>query len=353
MYGYVVIYVSSLYFIFDSSRRFGSQYAPPPSGTFGRPESRWHPRTSGLRESVVAVRRFFSVYLVTPHMDIERVAETKCETGENPLWHPDEAVLYWCDIPNGRLFRYNPRADEYRVVYEVDRAIGGFTIEAEGALLLFESAGRNERWQDGRTETVVESIPGEVDSRFNDVIAAPDGSVFAGTMPTDDRLGRLYHVRADGTDVVVSEGYDIPNGMASTRDRETFYAIESEAHTIYQFDYEPASRTLSTREPALRIPGEPGVPDGMTIDADGDRWLARWDGNALIRYTPEWRERERVEFPARKVASLTFGGPDYRDIYVTTAGGPDRDTEGDGAGALFRVRGDATGREEFRSTIGV
>lgn len=284
-------------------------------------------------------------------MEPERVVDSTCTTGENPLWHPDEAVLYWCDIPNGDLYRFDPDTGTHAVVYDIDRAIGGFTIQTDGSLLLFESEGRVERWADGTVERVVESIPAEADSRFNDVIADPQGRVFGGTMPTADRLGRLYRIDTDGSPQVVHDGLDIPNGLAFTRDHETMYVTESDAHTIHRFDYDEATGHLTNREPFLETPEALGVPDGMTIDASGGVWSARWNGNALVRYTSDGTETERIEFPTRKVASVTFGGADYRDIYVTTAGGDDRASEGEGAGALYRLRADVQGREEHRSAI--
>jgi D-xylono/L-arabinono-1,4-lactonase len=36
------------------------------------------------------------------------IADYQCQTGEGPLWHPTEQRLYWCDIPAGRIFRYDP-----------------------------------------------------------------------------------------------------------------------------------------------------------------------------------------------------------------------------------------------------
>nr|MBA2277535.1 SMP-30/gluconolactonase/LRE family protein [Chloroflexia bacterium] len=38
----------------------------------------------------------------------EVVIDAACETGEGPLWHGDEVVLYWVDIPAGRVYRYDP-----------------------------------------------------------------------------------------------------------------------------------------------------------------------------------------------------------------------------------------------------
>ena len=79
---------------------------------------------------------------------------------------------------------------------------------------------------------------------------------------------------------------------------------------------------------------------------------ARWDGSCLVHYSSAGEELGRVTFPARKVSSAIFGGPDLTDLYVTTAGGHQKDVDGPGAGALFRVRPGVKGLPEFRSRIG-
>ena len=66
----------------------------------------------------------------------ELIADYACTTGENPLWHPLEKRLYWCDIPNGRIFRYDPASGVHERCYE-GRVVGGFTIQTDGSLLLF------------------------------------------------------------------------------------------------------------------------------------------------------------------------------------------------------------------------
>ena len=87
------------------------------------------------------------------------------------------------------------------------------------------------------------------------------------------------------------------------------------------------------------------------MDAEGCVWSARWGGGCLVRYAPDGRELERVRFPARKVSSAIFGGPDYADLYVTTAGGDNKPEEGEGAGGLFRLTPGVRGVPEFRSRI--
>jgi D-xylonolactonase len=85
----------------------------------------------------------------------------------------------------------------------------------------------------------------------------------------------------------------------------------------------------------------------MKVDAEQHVWTAIWGGSCVIRFKPDGTEDRRISFPAKKVSSLAFGGNDYGDIYVTTAGGRDKPNEGEGAGALFRIN---VGFEVFRSS---
>ena len=285
----------------------------------------------------------------------ERVADTTAHTGEGPLWHPEEELVYWVDIPNGKLFAYDPATDEYDLAYETNEApLGGYTIEEDGALLLF-THGTVSRWEPGADEADPVAEIEDAETRFNDVIADPEGRVFCGTMPGEDELGDLYRLDRDGTATLVVEDVDIPNGMGFTEDLETFYFTESEEHVIYAYDYDRETGELSNERTFVETPSGDGVPDGMTVDADDHVWSARWDGGRVVRYEPDGEPIEEIELPARKVSSVTFGGPDYEDLYLTTAlTENDRDEEGDGAGALFRVPDVAPGGvPEFRSRVGL
>jgi sugar lactone lactonase YvrE len=283
-------------------------------------------------------------------MSPELIADYQCETGENPMWHPDEHCIYWVDIPAGKMFRYDAATGKHDQVYQGE-AIGGFTVQADGALLLFMARGAIKIWRNGELVTVVEEIPDERETRFNDVIADPAGRVFCGTMPAPDRLGRLYRIDLDGTLTRLLDGIGCSNGMGFTHDLRQMYYTDSPKHEIYLFDYDQTTGAISNQRVFVRTPADEGVPDGLTVDAQGYIWSARWDGGCLVRYKPDGSEERRIEFPAKKVSSLTFGGPDYKDIYVTTAGGDNRAEEGAGAGALFRLRLGIQGVPEFRSRI--
>jgi len=285
-------------------------------------------------------------------MEPELIADYQCETGEGPLWHPMERRLYWADIPRGRLFRYDPATGEHEQFYEGE-VVGGFTIQADGALLLFMARGAVAVLRDGTLDYVIDELPQERDGRFNDVAADPAGRVFCGTMPVDGRLGTLYRLALDGSITPVVDGVDISNGIGFSPDERKMYYTESAARRIYLYDYDRGSGAIANRSVFLETPDDGTIPDGMTVDAEGYVWSARWNGSSLYRYTPDGTEERRVRFPAKKVSSAVFGGEDLMDIYVTTAGGQNKAEEGAGAGALFRLSLGIRGKPEFLSRVGL
>jgi D-xylonolactonase len=283
-------------------------------------------------------------------MTPELVADTRCTVGEGPLWHPGEDRVYWTDITGGRLYRYTPALGTYEQCYEGSQ-VGGFTIQADGSLLLFMERGQIARWREGQLETLIDEIPEVRESRFNDVAADPAGRVFCGTMGTRTRPGRLYRLDTDGSLHVVLEDVGISNGIGFSPTHDRLYYTDTALHRIDVFDYDAATGAITRRREFCAVPAADGVPDGLTVDAEGHLWSAHWDGSCVVRYAPDGSEVARVTFPAKKVSSVTFGGADNTDLYVTTAGGDDRAQEGSGAGALFRLKPGVRGLPEFPSRI--
>ncbi|MDP6452106.1 MAG: SMP-30/gluconolactonase/LRE family protein [SAR202 cluster bacterium] len=282
----------------------------------------------------------------------ELVADYRCETGEGPLWHPMERQVYWSDIPQGRIFRLNPFTRRHEQIYE-GRIVGGYTIQSDGSLLLFMDRGSVAVWRDGELEFLVDEMEAETDNRFNDVAADPAGRVFCGTMPTDTRPATLYRMDTDGSITTVLEGVGLSNGIGFTPDQKQMYYTDSLARKIYIFDYDIDSGDISNQRVFVETPDDGTIPDGMTVDAEGYVWGARWDGSSLYRYNPDGEQVAQVQFPAKKISSVIFGGTDYTDMYVTTAGGENKAEEGPGAGGLFRVNVGVQGKPEFLSRVGI
>jgi sugar lactone lactonase YvrE len=278
----------------------------------------------------------------------EVVANCACHTGEGPLWHPDKRCLYWVDIPAAKLFMLSPETGD-TTTYDTGAEVGAFTIHDDGRLLLFMAEGSVKLWQDGKMETVIEELPEERGNRFNDVIADPEGRVFCGVLSTDSRKGRLYRLDPDGTITVVLENTETANGMGFSPDLKKMYFCDSRAASISVFDYDRDTGNLSGRRIIAQPNGDEGRPDGLTVDAEGFIWSARWNGSRIVKMTPDGEAVEHILFPTKKVSCVTFGGDDLADMYVTTAGGYDTEANGELAGALFHLNIGVKGKPEFRS----
>jgi len=290
-----------------------------------------------------------------------RVAcDCRCQCGENPMWHPEERRIYWTDIPSHRLHRLDP-ADGKHETFDVGRPVGGFTIQQDGALLLFMDRGGVAEWRDGDFgRTVLDELPGVLDTRFNDVAADPEGRVFCGTMPgPDGEPARLYRLDPGGVISLLRDDVGLANGIGFSPDLTRLYFADTVKRVITRYAYEP--RTGDLRHPEVfhrsshAMQAEHGAPDGLTIDADGCLWIARWGGACLLRLDPTGRVIERHPLPARRVTCPIFGGDQLDQLYVTTASGaaeaPDDPRHDPLPGRLFVKAPGVLGKAEFRSRI--
>ncbi len=297
-------------------------------------------------------------------MEIEKVAEENALVGEGPIWNADEGKLVWTDIHTGRLFAYDPATGENRQIHSgfnvgglMQNAGGGYACFIWDGVVLWKS---DEEW----ARVQPEAYQGQP-LRFNDVIAAPDGSAFGGTYFPEEK-GRLYRVGTDGSLQIVEEGIGCSNGMGFSPDQKTMYHTDALAREIYAYDFDAATSGLSNRRLFVKVGAEDGVPDGMTVDADGYVWSANWFGGCIIRFDPDGREERRIATPAKQTSSVMFGGRDFDELYFTTAAfdcppGSDLDPLGYDwddyrtsyrGGGLFRVRGlGIEGKAEFKSNF--
>lgn len=276
-----------------------------------------------------------------------RVGEHRSQLAECPTWHPQEERLYWTDIGAERLLRYDPSAGVETVC---DGVVGGFTVEADGSLLLFMDEGSVGRYRDGTLTRDVLSLP-DVDARFNDVVADPDGRVLCGTMPGEDRPGHLYRLDRDGTFTRLLKRVQVPNGLGFARGFARLYFTETNNRIVHAFEYDRDRGTIAGRETFADFRDTPGKPDGLTVDSAGNVWSAQWGAGTIECFAPDGNHRRRIELPAQYVTSATFGGPDRETLYVSTARTNEQNV--DEGGTMFAVETDASGLAFRHSQIEV
>jgi D-xylonolactonase len=294
---------------------------------------------------------------------IEKVAEVEAKVGEGPVWDAADQKLLWTDIHNGRLFSYDPATNRYEKIHQGFN-VGGFAVNRQGGLVACIWDGVV-LW---RSDDDWVRITGETHEgaplRFNDVTADPEGRMFGGSY-LDTGPGKLYRIDPDGSVQVMEEGVGCSNGMGFSPDLKTMYYTDSNVRTIYAYDYDRKTGAMSNRRVFVKLADTEGVPDGMTVDAEGYVWTALWFGGCIVRFDPDGKEERRIRLPAYQTSSVMFGGRDLTDIYVTTAnfliepGSPIDPADYDWAsyrsgyrgGGLFRVRQEIQGREEFQANF--
>ncbi|XP_054280290.1 regucalcin-like [Macrosteles quadrilineatus] len=91
-------------------------------------------------------------------------------------------------------------------------------------------------------------------------------------------------------------------------------------HQIVSSDLPPQKATsCAHRRTVFSLGAVTGNPDGMTIDADGNLWIACWGGSQIIRVDPKTGALLRmIKIPVTRVTSVTWGGPMLDTLYVTT-----------------------------------
>lgn len=281
-------------------------------------------------------------------MTIERLVDAKARIGEGPIWDERLGCLYWVDILGCTIHRTHPNstADDQ---LKLDKMVGAVALCEDGSLVAaLEDGFARIRFETGLVEPIWTATE-EAGNRFNDGKCDPDGRFWAGTMSLTGQknVGSLYCLQTDLSVATVLGGVSISNGLAWTDDKKYLYYIDSPTREIWRFDYDPSAPRLTGRTTVVRIPDGEGVPDGMTIDREGNLWVAQWGGGRVSCFNPRTGKRlDQILFPVSQVSSCTFGGPDLGDLYVTTAWNtlPDEARrQQPEAGALYRVRTQTSG----------
>lgn len=274
-------------------------------------------------------------------MGAEVALNVRTTLGEGPVWHEASGTLLFVDVLPGDVYRYSPDTGTSTVV-NVGQAVGAVVFDPTGTLVVAVRDGIGVI--DGNEMRVATPIESEnPENRMNDAKCDPQGRLWAGTMAFDatEKAGALYRIGPDFASARIVDGLTISNGMGWTADGQLMYFIDSPTHRIDCFDFDPAEGAIGNRRPFVELDPAEGLPDGMTVDAEGGVWVAFFGGGTVKRYTAAGDHAATVELPVTQVTSCTFGGPDLQDLYVTTASVGLTDDELAAqplAGSLFRCR---------------
>ena len=255
---------------------------------------------------------------------VEIVLDTKLTIGESPTWSPTEAALYWIDVKEPALYRYEP-ATGHRQRWAVTADIGAFTLYPDLAAALVALRTGLHRL-DFATGSLALLAPPPFDPamhRFNEGGCDPTGRFWVGVMfdplnpasPTTP--GALHSYTRAGGLRPEPDAAELHNGMAWSADGRHMLLSHSQKRIIYRFVLHGGR--LGRRSTFATVPEGDGIPDGAALDADGGYWCALHGGGRLRRFHPDGTVDRDVALPVSQPTMCSFGGAALSELYVTSA----------------------------------
>jgi sugar lactone lactonase YvrE len=258
---------------------------------------------------------------------IETVCEGVMQVGECPLWHPQEAALYWVDIDGCCVHRLDPASGERRQ-WPMASEPSALAHSSNGGLIVALRSGIvHMNPQDGSLNDIAGAPYDTAITRFNDGRTDGAGRFWIGTIyePRNLQAAQMYCLERGQLRLVWSGGMTVSNGLAFSPDQRTLYHADTTSHKIDRRNFDLASGAISEAHLFHQFasdksaPNYGGRPDGAAVDSAGNYWCAMFEGARLLQFAPDGTILRDVPLPVRCPTMVAFGGADLRTLYITSA----------------------------------
>jgi len=255
--------------------------------------------------------------------------------GEGAFWDDRAGRLMMVDLLQGDILALDEGGSPTRTHIDTiaavlrQRASGGFVVGVE----------RGIRFLTDDLDPIGEVITAfdTAGLRMNDGGCDPQGRFYVGSLSYagERDAATVYRFDTDRTVTPVLAPVSTSNGIQWSADGSRVFYNDTPTRRVAVFDFDSSDGSFHDQRDFVVLPEGVGRPDGMAIDSEDGIWVALWGGSAVHRYDASGRLSEVIDLPASKVTCPTFGGPDKRTLYVTTANVdvPDESV----AGAVFRA----------------
>jgi len=268
----------------------------------------------------------------------EVIGSYRSTWGEGPIWW--DGRLIYVDIEGHKVISFDPKSGEEQV-YDVGERVGTVVPRKDGGFVIAGDTGYHFlNAETGEVTAIHDPEPEKENNRFNDGKCSPDGRFFAGTISMVKKTGdaALYRLDQDQSLHVAHANITNGNGIVWTGDEKTCFFIDTPTMGVTRFDYDTATGELKNPSQAFSTKEViEASPDGMTIDSDGNLWIAFCHGACVICFSQTGELLKRVDLPCLETTAVAFGGENLEDLYVTT--GVHKSEVEEHAGRLFVIKG--------------
>jgi gluconolactonase len=259
---------------------------------------------------------------------------------EGPVWMPD-GYLVFSDIHRNKIFRWDPvdgvsvfrectgcsHAQPGDVHWFYNYGSNGLTIDAHGRLTVCEHGNRRvtRHEHDGSLTVLADKYQGKRLNSPNDLVYHRNGDLYFSDPPyglpkeDEDPAKELPHNGVyrlhNGALELLYDGLMRPNGVAFSPNYDTLYVANSDPERKlwmkFELNEDGSMRGASVFVDANHIT-EPGLPDGLKVNAQGIVFATGPGGVWVI--APDGSVIGRAEVP--EVPTNCAWGPDG-SLYVT------------------------------------
>lgn len=249
---------------------------------------------------------------------------------EGIVWDDRARTALWVDIHAGDLVR---DLDAPMAVH-IDTTVGCVALADDGGLVLAGHRGLVVVSTEGVVSHGPDLLGERREVRLNDGAIDPQGRFVVGTIALGERTNKeqLLRVSADGAVEVIRTNVTLSNGVAFSSDG-TLHHVDTFAKTV---------SALRGDEWVTVLDDFTGYPDGLTIDAADNLWVAQYGVGLVQQFSPlgELLASVAVDTPETTCPGFVPGG-----LAITT--GRESATDAN-AGAIYFADVDALGTPEHR-----
>ena len=251
-------------------------------------------------------------------MQITRLDLPRRSVGEGPVWDVVGQALYYIDILEQKVLRWDPATGGHRE-WAVPQMIGSMALrEGGGAILALVDGIHALDFESGEVTPLALMDPANPEIQLADGKVDRAGRFIFGTShrKAAEPAGGLNSLGTDGKITQLDSGLTLGNGPCWSPDDTVLYHSDSMAQTVYAYDYDLATGTASNRRAFFDSSAYGPIPDGATVDANGDIWLAICEGGVVLCLSPTGEVKREIEMPTQIPASCMFFGPKLDRLFV-------------------------------------
>uniref|UniRef100_A0A0K8TA38 Regucalcin n=1 Tax=Lygus hesperus TaxID=30085 RepID=A0A0K8TA38_LYGHE len=278
---------------------------------------------------------------------------------EGPHWDVETQSLFFVDLRVGKINMYTPATKRFISIKTWDGTTSfiipvrdrsdHFVVGEKLNVTLIHWDVENNKIV---SKQVLATMPDKPTNRLNDGKCDSSGRLWLGTM-SDARgkdiktgAGSFYSYSKNEGVKLQLKNITISNGIAQSLDNKKFWYVDSTKYRIDEYDFNIDKGEIGNFKTVFDVKKNNilGLPDGMTIDSDGNLWLALFGGARVIEVNPSTGKLLRtIDIPtAHQITSVAFGGPNLDELYVTSANvevSPEEAAKYTERGSTFRVTG--------------